>query len=220
MNTFKDYINQVTDLIGNTISNLLLTAAVAAFMFAVVSFLWKRAKGTNGEGLKDASNQLGWSIIALFVMFSIWGIINFLQSGFFTGGVKTQITAPSIKIDSSISVSPATGLNSKKKIGASCTVLSSPNTECDTGLVCKSNDSAKTGVVGAAGKCVDTNVSTPPAVDGSGQIKPNNLGLGMTCTKSGECAGALICNSAKKCADPNEGIDCLSPMGYNTGACN
>ena len=102
MNTFKDYINQVTDLIGNTITNLLLTAAVAAFMFAVVSFIWKRANGSSGDGIKDARNQLGWSIVALFVMFSIWGIISFLQSGIFgPGGTKTQIEAPSIKVNTS-----------------------------------------------------------------------------------------------------------------------
>ena len=100
MTTFKDYINQLTDLIGNTITNLLLTAAVAAFMFAVVSFIWKRANGSSGDGIKDARNQLGWSIVALFVMFSIWGIISFLQSGIFgAGGAKTQIEAPSIKVN-------------------------------------------------------------------------------------------------------------------------
>ena len=104
MTTFKDYINQVTDLIGNTITNLLLTAAVAAFMFAVVSFIWKRANGSSGDGIKDARNQLGWSIVALFVMFSIWGIISFLQSGIFgSGGAKTQIEAPSIKVNTSVS---------------------------------------------------------------------------------------------------------------------
>ena len=102
MTTFKDYINQLTDLIGNTITNLLLTAAVAAFMFAVVSFIWKRANGSSGDGIKDARNQLGWSIVALFVMFSIWGIISFLQSGIFgAGGAKTQIEAPSIKVNTS-----------------------------------------------------------------------------------------------------------------------
>ena len=98
MQTFEDFVNGLTDFIGNTIGNLLMTVAVTAFFVAVINFIWKRSNGSAGDGLKDARNQLGWSIIALFVMFSIWGIINFLQSGFFDGPAKTEIKAPSISI--------------------------------------------------------------------------------------------------------------------------
>jgi hypothetical protein len=101
MNTFKDFVNSLTDLVGNTISGFLLTLAVAVFFFTVINFLYKRSKGADGNALNDAKNQLGWSIIGLFVIFSIWGIISFIQSGFFAGGVKTQIEAPSIRVNNS-----------------------------------------------------------------------------------------------------------------------
>ncbi len=148
MTTFKDYINQVTDLIGNTITNLLLTAAVAAFMFAVVSFIWKRANGSSGDGIKDARNQLGWSIVALFVMFSIWGIISFLQSGIFgAGGAKTQIEAPSIKVNTSSASNNTTASQPNPSAstggtrgtgvlaGGSCRI----DLECARGLICNSS---------------------------------------------------------------------------------
>ena len=137
MTTFKDYINQVTDLIGNTISNLFLTAAVAAFMLSIVSFILKRAKGADGEAIKDARNQLMWSVIALFVMFSIWGIIAFLQTGIFgPGGVKTQIEAPSIKVNTSSATSKPT--NGSKKAGNVCTILAGASSECVSGFTYKS----------------------------------------------------------------------------------
>lgn len=96
MDTFKTFANAITDLIGNTITNLLLTAAVAAFMYSVVTFIWNRSHG-NVDAMKDAQNRLLWSIIGLFVMFSIWGIVGFFQDGIFgPGGAKNTIKAPSI----------------------------------------------------------------------------------------------------------------------------
>lgn len=95
MDTLKGLINSFTDLIGNTIGGLLLTIAVAVFFYSIIRFLTQRARG-DAEGMKDASNRLGWSIVALFVMFSIWGIIAFLQGNF--GFTETNITAPSISL--------------------------------------------------------------------------------------------------------------------------
>lgn len=92
MDTFKDFANSLTDLIGNTITGLLLALAVAVFFWSIIRFLIARSSG--GEALKDAQNRLGWSVIGLFVMFSIWGIVTFLQTGL--GWTQTSITAPTI----------------------------------------------------------------------------------------------------------------------------
>ncbi len=92
-NSFKEFINSISDLIGNTISGLLLTLAVAAFFWIVVKFVFNRSKG-NANGLEDAKNQLLWGVIGIFVMFSIWGIVTFLQSGF--GFTQNTIQAPTI----------------------------------------------------------------------------------------------------------------------------
>jgi uncharacterized membrane protein (GlpM family) len=93
--TFKTYIDGFTDLIGNTITGLLLTTATALFFAAVVHFIYARStKG--GDAMVDAKNRLMWSIIALFVMFSVWGIIKFFQVGLGVNGTTT-IDAPSVR---------------------------------------------------------------------------------------------------------------------------
>ena len=52
--------------------------AVLAFFWFLITFIWK--------GRDDAAEQkkslagMGWSILALFVMVSIWGIVGFLGS--------------------------------------------------------------------------------------------------------------------------------------------
>lgn len=95
MTTLKDFVNSISDFVGNTITSLLLTVAVAAFFWSVVMFLFNRSRG-NTDAMQDAKNKLLWSIIGLFVMFSIWGIITFFQEGF---GIKDKNTVkvPSIE---------------------------------------------------------------------------------------------------------------------------
>lgn len=113
-NFFTDTVNSITNFIGGAVANLFITAGVAFFLLAVVNFIRKRAMGAGGDAMNEAKNTLGWSIIALFVMFSIWGIITFLQSGL--GFNKTQIEAPSVKVNANSSSN-----GSKKKAGESCT---------------------------------------------------------------------------------------------------
>lgn len=99
MNTFKTFANDLTDLVGNTITDLLLTVAVAAFFWSVIMFIWNRSRG-DVDAMKDASNRLLWSVVGLFVMFSIWGIVNFLQTGLGFEN-KNTIKAPSIQVNGS-----------------------------------------------------------------------------------------------------------------------
>lgn len=79
---FKDFVNDITDLVANTIGGLLITIAVAVFLYSIVRFLMQRAKG-DADGMKDAGNRIGWSVVVLFIIFSIWGIIALLQGAFF-----------------------------------------------------------------------------------------------------------------------------------------
>lgn len=90
--TIKTFLDDITDLIGETLSGLLITIAVAFFIWAVVIFLKNRSAGSGGAAMNDAKEKLMWSIIGLFVLFSIWGIIIFLQKGF--GFNTTEIDAP------------------------------------------------------------------------------------------------------------------------------
>lgn len=55
-----------------------LTVAVLAFFWFLIQFIWKGAESE--EKRSNALKGMGFSILALFVMVSIWGIIGFLGS--------------------------------------------------------------------------------------------------------------------------------------------
>lgn len=54
--------------------------AVLAFFWFLISFIWK-GKDKPEEQQKSLKG-MGWSVLALFVMVSIWGIIGFFGSVF------------------------------------------------------------------------------------------------------------------------------------------
>lgn len=66
---------------------LLEYSVVLVISLAVVFFLWGMAKfilkaGDEAERAKG-KQVMFWGIITLFIMVSVWGIINFLQDAFF-----------------------------------------------------------------------------------------------------------------------------------------
>lgn len=93
--TLNSAANGIAEFIGGAIVNVMLSLATAAFFWSVIQFIWRRNGGAAGDGLKDAKDTLMWSTIALFVMFSIWGIVGFFQSSI-PGLDKTTISAPKI----------------------------------------------------------------------------------------------------------------------------
>ncbi len=68
----------LNSIVGGSLATLLMTVAFIAFLAAVINFIIKRRDGKGG--LEDAKNMLGWSIVGLAVMVSIWGLVNFLAS--------------------------------------------------------------------------------------------------------------------------------------------
>jgi len=72
----KDLITSVEGLI-----NPLITLAVG---LALVAFLWGLAKfifrlGGDEKAVEDGKRIMKWGLIALFVMVSVWGIIELIQ---------------------------------------------------------------------------------------------------------------------------------------------
>ena len=57
--------------------------AVLAFFWYLIQFIWKG--GEDPAKKADAMKGMGYSILALFVMVSIWGIVGFLGSMFGIG---------------------------------------------------------------------------------------------------------------------------------------
>jgi hypothetical protein len=62
-------------LIGYLIT-LVVGIAVVAFFWGLVKFIFAQGSET---AKVEAKRIMGWGLIALFVMISVWGIVNFMQ---------------------------------------------------------------------------------------------------------------------------------------------
>lgn len=78
---------------------ILIGLGLLAFFWFLVMFIWKG--GENPEVRKKSLGGMGWSIVAIFVMVSIWGIIIFIgtilgieQGGEMHGFIPPGQTAP------------------------------------------------------------------------------------------------------------------------------
>ena len=74
-----DSLGELLDAFGRVISLLIPIAGAAALLF----FIWGMAKfvlhSGDIEGRKEGKQIMLWGIVALFIIFSIWGIIGLLQ---------------------------------------------------------------------------------------------------------------------------------------------
>jgi hypothetical protein len=62
---------------------LAIGLAVLAFFWFLIQFIWKG--GEEGDARKKSLSGMGWSVFALFVMVSIWGLVQFIGSIFGIG---------------------------------------------------------------------------------------------------------------------------------------
>lgn len=74
----------------DTLIPLAASLAFLVFLVGIVRFIWN---ADNEEKRKDGKQQLLWGIIALFVVFAIWGIIAVI-AGTFNIGVGGKVTPP------------------------------------------------------------------------------------------------------------------------------
>jgi hypothetical protein len=67
--------NLVQTLVARAVP-LLIGIALLAFFWFLIEFIWKGRD--NPEEQKKSKAGMGWAILALFVMVSVWGIIGFM----------------------------------------------------------------------------------------------------------------------------------------------
>ncbi|MEK7613764.1 MAG: pilin [Patescibacteria group bacterium] len=95
-----DGIENILRIIGELIN--LATPIVVAL--ALLYFFWGLAsyilKAGEEDGRKKAKDTMIWGILALFVMVSVWGIINVVRDTFEIDN-NNQIDIPIVDIDQS-----------------------------------------------------------------------------------------------------------------------
>lgn len=83
--TFSAFIYQWQPII-NSLLGILAALAVAVFFFGIVRFIFSPG---DAQGHRQGYRLLGWGIVALFVLFTLGGILNFFASDIFGTSVSS-----------------------------------------------------------------------------------------------------------------------------------
>lgn len=106
LSPIESLLGAVASLVGALVP-ILITLALVVFFWGLVKYLWGAAGKGNHQKGKDL---MKWGLVTLFVMVSVWGIIDLMQSALdinknatgkapqilYTGGTQYQ-TSPSFQ---------------------------------------------------------------------------------------------------------------------------
>lgn len=109
-------------LIDYVITSIIKPITVLLLALAVVYFLWNIAEviraGEKGKELAELKTKALWGVIALFVMISLWGLVQILVNTFVPGeGISTFDTTTS---DSTLLFSGAYCSGDSQCVSGSC----------------------------------------------------------------------------------------------------
>ena len=210
-------IDSFTTNIVQALVTLMLGLAVVSFFYGIVQYIWGLREG-NAEKAKTGSSFMVWGLIALFVMFSVWGIIAYAQDLFKIQALRT-LTAPSVIIGGS-GQAGASGLpNGSAGLPSGSTIRAGGG---QTG----GGSSACNGITSETQRNACLNAQ------GGGGGATGSTGGSYSCSPGYECTlpggGIGLCNNAGACvsnASPNnvclaygDGTGCTDANGL-TGVC-
>lgn len=76
--TLENIFTQILGLI-NIVAGLIVALAVVYFLWGVAKYVGSQGDASARE---EARNTMIWGIIAIFVMVSVWGLVNLLRDTF------------------------------------------------------------------------------------------------------------------------------------------
>lgn len=79
INSLKELIERFVEIIEFTFP-VLAGVALAFFLYGLVDFI---ANADNEQKRIKGKNLMTWGVVALFVMVSMWGLVNMLHNTFF-----------------------------------------------------------------------------------------------------------------------------------------
>ncbi|MFA5132071.1 MAG: hypothetical protein WC444_01945 [Candidatus Paceibacterota bacterium] len=155
--TFAVLVTLFTTTVVKAVGTLLLAAALVVFFFGIVQYIWGAREG-KADKVKIGNQFMGWGLLALFVMFSVYGIIKFGQGILFSGSDVTTIKIPSFDFGGASSgIAPSGGaLVNPSAAGTNACTGKADGSTCGTGGRCVSQNCAggTSSVVPAAGGTV------------------------------------------------------------------
>lgn len=143
-----DLADTLASGVVTSLGYLAFTIAVVAFLWGMVNFIWAARNGDAGKGVENGKQFMLWGLIALFVMFSVWGIIIFTQSIFNIKG-QTSIVIPNIELlgakpSGRISTGPTATAECPNGTQSSCSKKDADGTlgigKCDVNSKCSLKD--------------------------------------------------------------------------------
>ncbi len=127
LSNVDNIINKLKEIVSGGVAGLLMSLVFVVFLLSIITFLWKRRSGDD-KGMNDAKNMLGWSVIAMFVMVAIWGLVVFLSQTFGVGLGGTVYKPATLPVEKTTGSN--TGAGNLKPSGASC----EKSNECQSGV--------------------------------------------------------------------------------------
>lgn len=96
LGSFGTIITTLTSRVVSALSTLAATAAMVVFFYGIVQYIWGVREGDESR-VQKGNVFLRWGLVALFVMFSVWGIIIYVQNIF---GIQNnnRIVIPTIQL--------------------------------------------------------------------------------------------------------------------------
>lgn len=203
----------ITDFNQNVVAaaaTLFIALGVTAFFYGIFLFV-VASRDADPKKINEGKTFMGWSIAALFVMFSVYGIILFGQNIFGIGG-QTDINLPRINLNGSTG-SGSTGLPGSGSTGSTGgSVGTGGSTGNNEGQTC---NVGSTGVIGTwhNGAC------TPNECNSAGIGQPCNGGSGVC--QSGNAASDYqpYCGSAGNGSSASCTDFCGKPSTISGGNC-
>ncbi len=88
---FQQILNFIADVI-QFLGPVLISLALLAFFYSLIRYLLDK------DNTASSKSYLGYSILILFVMVSIWGIVAFLQQNLGIGDGRDLYNTPGVNI--------------------------------------------------------------------------------------------------------------------------
>lgn len=88
-------INGFTQTVVKAIGGLFMAGAMVAFFYGIVEYIWGAREG-KPDKIAAGNKFMTWGLVALFVMFSVYGIVKFGQGILFNGQDINTITIPDL----------------------------------------------------------------------------------------------------------------------------